>query len=234
MPASLTWYGQAAFLLRSETASLIIDPYFSDSCAVQGFIRLYAPPVRKGELAVDYVLSTHDHGDHLDVETLRDYLEWKYFTGPSSCVAHVEREGFPAEKLRPLNRGDRIKAGDIELSAVHAEHTEDSIGVIAEVQGKRLYFSGDTLMNPALFAVADKKPDAGFLCINGKFGNMTWQEAVVFAHALKLKAAYPCHYDLFAVNAEDPAFFCMAFQGSPVKGRVLERGRAYSLEEIVS
>jgi L-ascorbate 6-phosphate lactonase len=232
MPVTLTWYGQAVFLLRSETVSVIIDPYFSDACADQGFIRLYAPPVRKGELDVDYVLSTHDHGDHLDVETLRDYLKWKYFAGPSSCVAHLEREGFSPEKLRPLNRGDRISAGDIRLSAVYAEHTEDSIGIIAEVRGKRLYFSGDTLMNPALFPIAEEKPDAGFLCINGKFGNMTWQEAVIFAHALKLKAAYPCHYDLFAVNAEDPAPFAMAFQNSPVRGRVLERGRVYGLEDI--
>ncbi|MDR2103919.1 MAG: MBL fold metallo-hydrolase [Treponema sp.] len=234
MPATLTWYGQAAFLLRSEAVSLIIDPYFSNSCADQGFIRLYAPPVRKGELAVDYVLSTHDHGDHLDIETLEDYLGWKHFIGPSSCTARLEREGFPAEKLRPLNRGGRIKAGDITLSAVHAEHTADSIGVIAEIMGKRLYFSGDTLMNPGLFSIAEERPDAGFLCINGKFGNMTWQEAVVFAHTLKLKAAYPCHYDLFAVNAEDPAFFAAAFQGSPIKGGILERGRAYGLEEIFS
>jgi L-ascorbate 6-phosphate lactonase len=232
MPVTLTWYGQAAFLLRSEAASLIIDPYFSNAIAGQGFIRLYAPPVRKGELELDYVLSTHDHGDHLDIETLRDYLGWKHFLGPSSCAAHLEREKFPAEKLQLFNRGDRISVGDIKLTAVHAEHTEDSIGVIAEVQGKRLYFSGDTLMNPALFSIAEEKPDVGFLCINGKFGNMTWQEAVVFAHALKLKAAYPCHYDLFAVNAEDPAPFAMAFQNSPVRGRVLERGRAYSLEEI--
>jgi L-ascorbate 6-phosphate lactonase len=233
MPVTLTWYGQAIFLLRSEVVSVIIDPYFSNSCAVQGFIRLYAPPVRRGGLDIDYVISTHDHGDHLDIETLRDYLGWKHFIGPSSCVVHLEREGFPSEKLQTLNRGGQVKVGDIRVSAVHAEHTEDSIGIIAEIQGKRLYFSGDTLMNSALFPIVDEKPDVGFLCINGKFGNMTWQEAVIFAHALKLKAVYPCHYDLFAVNAEDPSFFVMAFQGSPIKGRVLERGRAYGLEEII-
>ncbi|MDR0401122.1 MAG: MBL fold metallo-hydrolase [Treponema sp.] len=232
MPATLTWYGQAIFLLRSPETSILIDPYFSDSIAAQGFIRLYSPLPRKGELETEYVIATHDHGDHLDIETLRDYVRWKRFYGPPACVDHLKREGFSAGKMEVFKRGDGISLGGFRLSAVHAEHTEDSIGIIVEAGGRKIYFSGDTLMNPRLFAIAEQKPDAGFICINGKFGNMTWQEAVIFAHALGLKNAFPCHYDLFAVNAEDPAAFTNAFQGSLIRGRILERGKPYPLEEI--
>jgi L-ascorbate metabolism protein UlaG (beta-lactamase superfamily) len=232
MPVTLTWYGQAIFFLRSPGASILIDPYFSDSIANQGFIRLYAPLPRRGELKADYVIATHDHGDHLDIETLRDYVGWKRCYGPPSCVEHLKREGFSAETIGLFKRGDEMPLGGFKLSAVHAEHTEDSIGIMVEAAGKKLYFSGDTLMNPRLFTIAEKSPDAGFICINGKFGNMTWQEAVIFAHALRLKNAFPCHYDLFAVNSENPAFFTSAFQGSPIRGRILERGKPYRLEEI--
>jgi L-ascorbate 6-phosphate lactonase len=232
MPVTVTWYGQAIFFLRSAEASILIDPYFSDSIASQGFIRLYAPLPRRGELETDYVIATHDHGDHLDIETLRDYVRWKRFYGPPSCAEHLKQEGFPGEAVGLFKRGDEISLGDFRLSAVHAEHTEDSIGIIVETGGKKLYFSGDTLMNRRLFSIAEKNPDVGFICINGKFGNMTWQEAVIFAHALRLKNAFPCHYDLFAVNSENPAFFTSAFQGSPIRGRILERGKPYCLEEI--
>jgi L-ascorbate metabolism protein UlaG (beta-lactamase superfamily) len=234
MAVTVTWYGQNIYLLKSASTSIIVDPYFSDSCAAGGFIRLYAPPVRKGELAVDYVISTHDHGDHLDIDTVRGYIQWGDFYGPSSCVEHLKKEHFAAEKLHDLNRGQKAMLGDFSVSAVHAEHTDDSIGIIAEIDGKRLYFSGDTLMNPKLFDIAEKKPDAAFICINGKFGNMTWQEAVIYAHALKVKAAFPFHYDLFAVNSENPAFFAGAFQGSPIKCRILEMGKNYNLDELIA
>ncbi|GHV67970.1 hypothetical protein AGMMS49928_06250 [Spirochaetia bacterium] len=233
MAVTVTWYGQAIFLLKSSSASILIDPYFSNACAAEGFIRLYAPPVRKGELSVDYLMSTHDHSDHLDIDTVRDYVRWGNFYGPSSCVDHLKRENFAAEKIHEFNRGQKISLGDFSISAVHAEHTDDSIGIMAEIGGKRLYFSGDTLMNPKLFDIKEKEPDAAFICINGKFGNMTWQEAVIYAHALKVKAAFPFHYDLFAVNSENPAFFAGAFQGSPIKCRILEMGKSYNLDELV-
>ncbi|GHU03830.1 MBL fold metallo-hydrolase [Spirochaetia bacterium] len=232
MAVTITWYGQNIYLLKSASTSIIVDPYFSDSCAAGGFIRLYAPPVQKGELAVDYVISTHDHGDHLDIDTLKGYIRWGAFYGPSSCVDHLKKEHFAAEKLHEFNRGQKALLGDFSVQAVHAEHLPDSIGVIVESEGKRLYITGDTLASPKLDAIAAEKPDYVFICINGKFGNMTWQEAVVYAHTLKVKAAFPCHYDLFAVNAENPALFAAAFQGSPINCRILERGRGYGLGDL--
>ena len=120
MSYSLTWYGQASFLISSNNTSIIIDPFFSDSIAKSGFIRLYDSPVKKGELKVDYVISTHNHGDHTDVETLRDYIEFKQFYGPDSCVQHLKNAGFSADSLFSFNRGDNVKLGDFILNAVHA------------------------------------------------------------------------------------------------------------------
>jgi L-ascorbate metabolism protein UlaG (beta-lactamase superfamily) len=86
MPFSVIWYGQAGYLVKTERCSFLIDPYFSDSIAGDGFIRLYDPPVKKGELKVDYVFATHHHGDHLDIETLKSYVEFDAFYGPSACI----------------------------------------------------------------------------------------------------------------------------------------------------
>ena len=233
MGARLTWYGQGTFLIQSETDSLLVDPYFSDACAAEGFIRLYRSPVAKGELHVGSVVSTHLHGDHLDIETLRDYVGFDRFYGPASCVQAMRAAGFPQEKLHCLDRGQSASSGGLHLNAVYACHTEDSIGVVVECGGTKIYFSGDTLMNEELIAAKEQVPDILAICINGKFGNMSWQEAVVLAHRLGVKTAIPAHYDLFAINSEDPSFFAAAFANSPIRCQIMERCRAYPLAELV-
>jgi L-ascorbate 6-phosphate lactonase len=233
MSFSLIWYGQAGYLLSVGGCSILIDPYFSDSIASQGFIRLYDSPVKKGELKVDYVFSTHHHGDHLDMETLRDFIEFGNFYGPDSCVPILNSADFPNEKIHRFNRGDTLNLKDIKIDAVFADHTDDSIGIIFEYEGIRLYFSGDSKMNKKLYDVKSFRPDILFVCINGKFGNMTWQEAVVLAHTLKVKAVIPNHYDLFAINMEDPMLFLDVFQRSNIHCWIMDRGKSYDVLSLL-
>jgi L-ascorbate 6-phosphate lactonase len=199
MSAELTWFGQAEYMISSPDCLVLIDPYFSNSLANEGFIRLYDSPVKKGSLKVNYVISTHHHSDHMDRETLRDYITFEKFYGPQTCIDLLKTAGFPSEKISSFNRGDKIKLGKTEVTAVFADHTLDSIGIVVECEGVKLYFTGGSLMNKELFAVKNLTPDILLTCINGKFGNMTWQEAVVFAHRLSVKLAIPAHYDLFAL-----------------------------------
>src|SRR5712691_5204149 len=73
-PASaprLTWLGHASFLVQLDSASLLIDPVFSERIA--GVIRRSAPlPLRPAELPrIDATLVSHSHYDHLDQPSLR-------------------------------------------------------------------------------------------------------------------------------------------------------------------
>jgi L-ascorbate metabolism protein UlaG (beta-lactamase superfamily) len=233
MSLKITWLGQAGYVLKTENTSLVIDPYLTNSIAYQGFIRLYDPPVKKGEIKVDYAMATHDHGDHLDIESLRDWIEFKHFYGPGSCVKMMRDNGFGEEKLHTLDRGQSARLGDIQVTAVHAEHTPDSIGIVAEYGGKKIFITGDTVMHPKLFAVGELKPDILCTCINGKFGNMTWQEADMFAHLIKVKTVIPNHYDLFAINTADAKEFAAAFKGSFIRAVILEVGKAVDMAELL-
>lgn len=234
MTTTLTWLGQAGYVLRCGDASLAIDPYFSDSIAGGGFVRLYPASYQKGELQVNAVLSTHNHGDHLDVETLRDYIGFDRFYGPGTCVQAMKNAGFPEAKLNKLDRGETAQEGPFKLTAVYAEHTEDSIGVVVECEGMRLYFTGDSLMHEKLYDAAALQPDVLFVCINGKFGNMNWQEAVDLAKGLKVKTAIPAHYDMFAINMEKPELFTGAFADGPIASFELERDKVYSWADLVT
>ncbi len=233
MSFELTWYGQASYVLSCNGFSLAIDLYFSDSIAGEGFIRSYPSPVPKGSLKINAVFSTHNHGDHLDIETLRDYIEFDTFYGPESCVADLKAAGFPEHKLHRFDRGDKETVGPFEVYAIFADHTQDSIGLVVQYEDTKIYFTGDTLKNDRLLDAAALKPDIIVGCINGKFGNMSWQESVVLSHQLSVKTAIPSHYDLFAINTENPELFAGAFANSPITCKILERGGPYCVSGLL-
>jgi L-ascorbate 6-phosphate lactonase len=229
----LRWLGQAGYLLEAEGQLLAIDPYCTDVIAHTGMARRYPSLIEKGGLEADAAIATHNHADHLDVETLRDYIGFRRFYGPGSCVAAMKKAGFPEEKLHTLDRGQTAREGAFQLTASFAEHTEDSISVLVECGGYRVYFSGDSRYNLKLLEARKLKPQLMFICINGKYGNMGWREATALAEQLGVKAAIPMHYDMFEVNSEDPLPFINAMNGFGIRSRELERGKTYELSELL-
>jgi len=71
----VTYVNHATFLLQSSKYNILIDPIWSDRASPVSFAgpkRVHNPYVAFEDLpAIDYVLITHGHYDHLDVPTLR-------------------------------------------------------------------------------------------------------------------------------------------------------------------
>lgn len=106
-----------------------------------------------------------------------------------------------------------MRVGDFEITAVFADHTIEAFGLIVKAERKTLYFSGDTLYNERLFDIAKYSPDATFICINGRLGNMNVEEALIIAKKIGAKLNVPNHYDMFATNSEDPHLFIDRIDG---------------------
>src|SRR5690606_21928975 len=77
-PASglrVTWLGHSTLLLELDGARVLIDPVWGERSSPFTFMgpkRFYAPPLPLAELpAIDAVVISHDHFDHLDVETVK-------------------------------------------------------------------------------------------------------------------------------------------------------------------
>jgi L-ascorbate 6-phosphate lactonase len=121
----------------------------------------------------------------------------------------------------------------MRFAAVFADHTPDSIGVVVECGGVRMYFSGDSLFNERLFEIKNLSPDIAFVCINGKFGNMNWQQAVELSKKLEVKTAIPDHYDMFPINSEDPEVFVRSFDQTGIKSMSIERGYEYPIDQLL-
>lgn len=217
--------GQSGYILKTERSEIIIDPYLSDSVnRVAGRPRLLPVPIKPSDISCDAVICTHDHLDHLDPDTISLIDSKQLFVTTNGGKEKLE--ALEKENVIAINEGESIKLGDFEITAVFADHTVEAFGLIIKVEGKTLYFSGDTLYNEKLFDIAKYSSDITFICINGRLGNMNVKEALVTAKKIGAKINIPNHYDMFASNSENPHLFADHIDG----GFIMEFNREYRLE----
>ena len=214
--------GQSGYQLKTEKSEIIIDPYLSDSVnRVAGRPRLLPLPISPAEISCDAVICTHDHLDHLDPDTVTEISPRQLFI--TTNEGKEKLKGLGKENVIAINEGECISLGDFEITAAFADHTVEAFGVIVRVEGKTLYFSGDTLYNEKLFDIAKHRPDITFICINGRLGNMSVSEALTVAKRIGAKVNIPNHYDMFSSNSEDPHLFADNIDG----GRIMDFDKEY-------
>lgn len=126
-PFRLTWLGHGTTLVDLDGRRLLIDPVFSRHASpgpLFGVARFHAPPIALGDLpALDAVLLTHDHYDHLDhgaITALAPRVpRWLV---PLGVGAHLERWGVPPERITELDWWEEEAVGSIRIIATPARH----------------------------------------------------------------------------------------------------------------
>jgi L-ascorbate metabolism protein UlaG (beta-lactamase superfamily) len=211
---TLTWLGQAGFLVEAGSLRVLFDPFLSD-----GPERLVAPPlVVEAVPDVSVVFVSHGHPDHFDPESLQALVELQ----PGLRV--VVPEGIEAPASLPCRPGDELEVGGLVANVVPAMHGVEPSdayrfgpfhGYVVELDGVRLYHAGDTLAWDGLAPLLrDLAVDVALLPINGRdpereaagtVGNMDHREAVALAAEAGCRVLVPMHYGMYASNTVDPA-----------------------------
>jgi L-ascorbate metabolism protein UlaG (beta-lactamase superfamily) len=224
MSVTVTWLGQAGFILESEAGTrLAIDVFLSGS---EDRLR---PPPQLSELGsrLDLLLATHEHMDHLDLPVLAP-LRQRYpdleVVVPAALPPLVREAG--ADRVTGLAAGDQIRRGDVTISAVpaiHAVEIEDGYAVtapggegrwagyvVAFDGGPVLWHAGDSLMSAELLEqVRPHGVTVALLPVNGRdyfresrgvVGNCDAREAVQAAQRLGASTLVPMHHDLIRGN----------------------------------
>ena len=154
--------GHSSFLLQmggDEPANVLVDPVFATRLIV--LRRQRAPGVKVQDLpAIDVVLLTHAHMDHLNRPTLRRVIRAtvrRTGRAPIAIVPHgvedlVSDLGF--REVRSLKWWGQTHAAGLDITFTPAKHwgarmfsdTHRLFGgyVIADSAGHRVYHSGDT------------------------------------------------------------------------------------------
>lgn len=231
--AALWWLGQAGFLIRQGGLSLVIDAYLSDSLAAKyrgmrfPHVRMAPPPVAPGALtAIDWLLCTHAHTDHMDPGTIPALLAANpaaRVLAPRAVAPKALERGAPAERLVLIDAGESLDLGGVTVTATPAAHEtldltpegHPYLGYLLAGGGVTLWHSGDTIPFAGLVeTVAPHRVDLALLPVNGRDaeraangvpGNLTLEEAVVLTEAIGAPAMLGHHFGLFDFNTLDPA-----------------------------
>jgi L-ascorbate metabolism protein UlaG (beta-lactamase superfamily) len=214
----LTWLTQSGYLLEEDGFRLVIDPYLSDAATAKGATRIVPAPMNAQDLAPDALLCTHCHVDHWDPVGAPEILSTHptaSLIAPASVRPLALAEGVAEKRIVPLDVGMEIQAGPFAITALPTIHSDPhGIGCLIRCGATSIYHSGDTEYSTTLAKelrsrIAEVTPQVSvaLLCINGRLGNQTWQEAALIAELLQPSLVIPHHYDLFLENQQAPAPF---------------------------
>ncbi len=196
----LTFIGHAAFLLEAGGKKILIDPFLTGN------------PVAKqkaDEIACDYVLITHAHGDHIgDAEAIIKR------TG-ATCVTTNEiaqdlgSKGIQAHGMH-LGGKHGFDFGTVKLVlALHGSGIAGghACGFLIETEGKKLYFAGDTALTMDMQLLRDVwgPIDVAVLPV-GSYFTMDVPDAAVACRFVAPRYCVPAHYGTFpaiAANIDD-------------------------------
>ena len=213
---AIFWLAQAGFAFKTAEGKIVyLDPYLSDVVeAMFGFKRMIPAPIPAAEVRTDIVLCTHEHLDHMDTEALPAIAEnnpTAMFAGPIECMREFEKMGFAADRCVLLEEGKTARIGGIDVTGVFADHGDyapDALGLVIDLDGVRVYHSGDTAYRPErMRAAAAMKPDVVLPCINGAFGNLDSRDAAQLVRDTGARLAIASHFWMFVAHGGDPALF---------------------------
>ncbi|MEO6528228.1 MAG: MBL fold metallo-hydrolase [Gemmatimonadaceae bacterium] len=155
----VTFVNHATVLLQMGGMNILTDPIWSDRASPfswYGPKRHRPPGIRFEDLpAIDVVLLSHNHYDHMDVPTLRrlvDAFHPRIITGLGNA-AFLARQGIAG--AQDIDWWQSIQLGPaVRLTGVPAQHwsarwSNDKwrtlwLGFVLESPGGRTYFAGDT------------------------------------------------------------------------------------------
>jgi L-ascorbate metabolism protein UlaG (beta-lactamase superfamily) len=192
----ITWLGHSALKLEGSK-TVFIDPFLTGNPVST----LKADSVGKA----DFVVVTHDHGDHLGDSFAICKKTGATFVSTYEIAEAASKEGIKAEMM---NVGGTIEVDGVTISLVIAFHTGGlggtAVGVIVEMDGKKVYHAGDTGLTKEMELIGEMyTPDIAFLPIDGRF-NMTPRLAAKAVELLKIPKIVPFHYDTFPAVKSSP------------------------------
>jgi L-ascorbate metabolism protein UlaG (beta-lactamase superfamily) len=227
------WFEQNAYAFKDAQGTIVqVDPYFPHHRPPERYIRSQ-PPLIESELPTHYVLMTHAHSDHTNSETLtRIHSAWPAarYIGPAESIDQILRDtDVERDQTFVLSAGESADLEGIEVHAFYSKPPSGDpeagisppnvshLGYVIEMEGFRLYITGDAINNLAehdelVAPIAALEPDIGFLTTHPTEGEFPFFEgSILLAQRLGLKTAVPSHYACFAKRTYDPREWAALF-----------------------
>jgi L-ascorbate metabolism protein UlaG (beta-lactamase superfamily) len=227
MSYKLTWLSHSGFHLSLAGKSILIDPFLSSPKS----------PASVGDVAADFILLTHGHGDHSN-----DTPAIAKRTG-AKVIANFEVANWMAahgvEQTSGHNPGGGFDYGfgRVEFTpAMHSSSMPDgsyggmACGIILFAPGLTFYHSGDTGLFSDMQLIGAKKIDVAMIPI-GDFFTMGPADSIKAIQFLQPRYVIPIHYNTFPPIVQDAqAWAEQVSQETAAQPIILDYGGSYEWE----
>lgn len=211
------WLGHASIIFELNGTRFMTDPVFGNAAPIPFAVKRYceAPMTRDQIPALDFLIISHDHYDHLEYKTIRAIrkADFPIITG-LGVGSRLRGWGIAPERIHELNWNDSVTINGTTVTAVTSRHFSGRTlkdrnqtlwsSWIIERNGKKIFFGGDTGYGKHFKEIGRKYGPFDLACLEIDAWNDRWKHHHMFPHQfplaiadLKAEYAMPIHWGVF-------------------------------------
>lgn len=218
-----TWLGHSTVLIEINGLRVLTDPVWglrASPSQLAGPKRFQPVPIALRELpAIDLVLVSHDHYDHLDYPTIRELAKRDVpFVTSLGVGAHLQAWGVPAERIHELDWWESytLPNADLTVTAAPSQHFSGrglkdrnaTLWSSLAIRSSRhaVFFSGDTGLTTEYGAIRERLGPFDLVMLEVGAFHPAWGDIHLGpAHALEAHALLgggallPVHWGTFSL-----------------------------------
>jgi L-ascorbate metabolism protein UlaG (beta-lactamase superfamily) len=218
----IVWFGHSSYLIKHKGIAVLVDPVFSGhaspfSTSVKAFpgSDIYKP---EDMPAIDLLIITHDHFDHLDYKTVVALQpKVKHIYTSLGVASHLIFWGIEENKISEFDWWESKKISDtIQLTAAPARHFSGRTftrgktlwsSFILDLNSYRIYIGGDSGYDDHFKTIGEKFRSFDIAILEcGQYGadwpliHMMPEEVAQAAKDLNAKLLLPVHWAKFSLS----------------------------------
>jgi L-ascorbate metabolism protein UlaG (beta-lactamase superfamily) len=211
----ITWIGHASFLIQTPEHSVLIDPNWAKWLKV--IKRIRQPGLEIHDLpAIDLVLVTHAHFDHLDRKTLRTIASDQAIVVPENVGGLVHGLGF--DHVQELRHWQSFELGSLKVTLTPARHWGARVlhdshrgfgGFHIQYGDRTIFHCGDSAWFEGFTEIGERLPVEIALLPIGAYEaptkrdvHMNPEQAIDAFLQLKARTLVPMHFGTFRLSYE--------------------------------